>query len=140
MTALRNVLITFGACMASAQLLGLIRWGIIYPLFFGASPRENPHGALVVSIATSSVAAALAGIAAGLTVETSHPKGWSFLLAVFAWVELGGDMSWLQLPDVRSFTFSFLGTSIVCALLAVLCFFIARDWGFRRYGGTAYAR
>jgi len=129
MTTLRNGLVTYGACMAGIHLVNLIRSLAIDPLV----PRHVQNfGGITVWVLNACLGSALAGLAAGASVEAGKAGRWAALLALFVWFEIGGSLDWRQFRDRPYIAVSSLGLALAAALIAVLCFFVARDrWSGR---------
>ena len=129
MSTLRNVLITYGACVAGMHLVNLIR-SVVFDRFFTHNAQDSRS--IVVWILDACLVAMLAGLAAGATVQTGNPRRWAALLAVLVGFEVGGSLDWRLVSERPSIALYSLGLSLTAALLAVLAFFVSRDRWLKR--------
>ena len=124
MITLRNGLVTYGACVAGIHLVNLVRSFAIDPF---VPQHSQDFRTISVWVLNSCIGSALAGLGAGAAVQAHKAGRWAALLALFVWLEIGGSLDWRLFPDRPFIAFSSLGLAVASALIAVLCFFAARD-------------
>ena len=131
MKLVRNLLVTYGACALASRLVGLFTAGLTFPLSLRATPGLNAGSSMVTSTGAACVAAALAGIASGLAVETLRPARWSLILAALVWFEYGGGYRPFEIVEFPSLRYTLL-ISFLAAVSAVLSFHGVRAVAFGR--------
>ena len=78
------------------------------------------------------VAAVLAGMSAGSTLETSRPGRWATLLAFLVAVESRGRMNPRAFPTVFSHALAEVAVSLIAAVISVGTFFVLRAQVLKR--------
>ena len=130
MTVLRNLLITYGAVVASSHFVRILAVAALRPQPWTGEGTET---ALVGWwLGAACLAGALSGIFTGLAVQAERATGWALLLGVLGAFESGGRVDWRSFSSVVAFGRVNLVVSLSAACVAVLCLFGARAWSSHR--------
>jgi hypothetical protein len=130
--AFRNALITVGAAFGAGYVVSALRWWLLYPLTGLGVAGGSSQTALAWAIGAGGLAAVLAGVAAGIAVQTDRPTGWSLLLAALVGSSSGTRMKANVFPDALSLAAAEFAASITVAAIAFGVFYVARNWFSKR--------